>query len=527
MIGRFLTRRSSMLEATVVLAVASLVSRLFGLLRDRSLAAHFGAGDILDAYYAAFRVPDLVFNLLILGALSSAFIPIFTEYLKKRPRGEAWALVNSLINLGVIILAAILGFLAFSAPLWIKAVAPGFDGAKQALTSDMMRVMLFSPLIFGLSNLAGGILNSFRNFVAYAFAPVLYNLGIILGVIVLVPQMGAIGLAYGVVLGAILHLFIQVPGVIKLGWRYQLHLDFRHPAIRRMLILMVPRTMGLAVSQLGLLINTVIASTLAMGSIAVFNLADNLYSLPISLFGISFAVAAFPTLSEKYILGKLSAFRNSIIEIASKIVYFIVPTMVWYWLLRAQIVRLVLGAGKFSWEDTRFTISVLAFFTFGMLAAALIPFLARSFYAMQDTKTPFWASFLGVIINVVTALLLIPHLKVVGLALAVSVAATVNLAVLIFALSLRLKGINWGLVINKGTKIALAALASGLVGYGALRIGAFFVDTHTVLGLFLQTAFTLLICFLVYFVLTLGFKLPETQLVTKAFSKTLKFLHVI
>jgi len=527
MIGKLLTRRSSVLEATVVLAVASLVSRFFGLLRDRSLAAHFGAGNVLDAYYAAFRIPDLVFNLLILGALSSAFIPIFTEYLKKKSREEAWALVNTLINLMVIILAVVLAFLAYSAPLWIKVVAPGFDVAKQALTSDMMRVMLFSPLIFGLSNLAGGILNSFKNFIAYAFAPAFYNLGIILGVIVLAPHFGPIGLAYGVVLGAILHLFVQLPGVIKLGWRYRLHINFHHPAIKRMILLMVPRTLGLAASQLGILVNTIIASTLAVGSIAVFNLADNLYSLPISLVGISFAVAAFPTLSEKYVLGKVVELRDLIVKIASRIIYFIIPVMVWYWLLRAQIVRLVLGAGKFGWEDTRFTISVLAFFTFGMFAASLIPLLARSFYAMQDTRTPFWASLIGLVANVGAALLLIPHLKVVGLALAVSIGVSTNLVILVFALSVRLKGITWKPIVLKTLGVAFAAIISGLVGYGTLRLGALFAGTHTVMGLLAQTSFTLLVCFLVYFLLTLVLKLPESRLITGAFSKLFKLLHVV
>src|SRR3990167_4195530 len=171
MIHKLITRRSSIFEATLVLAVASLVSRVFGLIRDRTLFSHFGAGDVLDAYFAAFKVPDFIFNLLILGALSSAFIPIFTDYLKKEGKEEAWGVVNSLVNLGIVIVTSLLLLIAVFAPYLTKMVAPGFVGDKHEMVTNLMRVMLLSPFFFGLSNLAGGILNSFKNFLVYAIAP--------------------------------------------------------------------------------------------------------------------------------------------------------------------------------------------------------------------------------------------------------------------------------------------------------------------------------------------------------------------
>lgn len=515
MLHKLVTRRSSVLEATVVLAVASLISRLFGLIRDRTLAAHFGAGNILDAYFAAFKIPDLIFNLLILGALSSAFIPIFTDYLNRngKNRDEAWGIVNSLVNLGTIILAAILLLAAVLAPVLVHIVAPGFTPDKQGIVINLMRVMMLSPLFFGISNLAGGILNSFKNFWAYAFAPVLYNIGIIAGVIFLVPLYGYIGLAYGVVLGAFLHMLVQIPGVFAFGYRYRLHINLHHPALKKMAILMLPRTLGLAVSQLNVVINTVIASTLAVGSVAVFNLADNLQSLPISLFGISFAVAVFPTLAEKYSLQKIGEFREDFVQTLRQVIFLVVPTMMLYWLLRAQIVRLVLGAGMFGWEDTRFTVSVLAFFTFGMIAYSTIPLLARSFYALQDTRTPLLTSLAALAVNIIMALVLIRYLNVVGLAAALSISGLFNMTLLVWFLARRLKGLPWKQIAILLLKVGFISVVMGGVGYVMLRVASWIVDTHTFLGLFAQTMITLLVSVLVYLVLARFLKVPEVRII--------------
>jgi len=499
------------------LAVASLVSRLFGLIRDRTLAAHFGAGDVLDAYFAAFKIPDLIFNLLILGALSSAFIPIFTEYIQKNrgDKKEAWGLVNSLVNFGVIILTGILLLAAVFAPMLVHIIAPGFDADKQMMVINLMRVMLLAPMFFGFSNLAGGILNSFKNFLAYALAPIVYNVGIIIGVIYLVPLYGYIGLAYGVVLGAFMHMIIQLPGVFAFGYRYRLHINLKHPAIKRIAVLMLPRTLGIAVSQINIVINTILASTLAVGSVAVFNLADNLQSLPISMFGISFAVAVFPTLAEKYSLQKIDEFRDDFVQIFRQIIFLVIPTMVLYWLLRAQIVRLVLGAGAFSWEDTRFTVSVLAFFTFGMIAYALIPLLARSFYALQDTKTPLITGAIALVVNVSAALILIQYLNVVGLAAALSIAGLFNMTLLIIFLNKRLQGLPWKQISLMVAKVVISAVIMGGIGYIMLRVVNLVVTTHTFWGLLIQTFITAVVAIFAYLALTTIFKIPEVKVILK------------
>jgi len=387
----------------------------------------------------------------------------------------------------------------------------------------LMRVMLLSPLIFGLSNLVGGILNAYRNFLVYSLAPILYNLGIIFGAVFVVPFTGPIGLAYGVVLGALLHLFIQLPSVLLLGYRYRPYLNLRHPALRRLLILMFPRTLGLATGQLALLFNTIIASTLAVGSIAVLNLADNIYSLPVSIFGISLAIAAFPVLSEQAVKSNWAGFRQILWRSFRQISFFILPTMFFYWILRAQIVRLILGAGQFGWEDTRFTVSVLAFMTLGMIAHATVPLLARAFYARKDTATPFLVSLVALAANILIALMLIPYLKVVGLALAISLAALLHLGGLALLLNKRVRWLKWKelflLLWQAGTSSLLAAGGTYLM----LRVMDLIVNTHTVLGLLLQTMVSGLLFLLVYLTLMELLRVPEAGFIRQP----IKFLKSI
>ncbi|OGB73701.1 murein biosynthesis integral membrane protein MurJ [candidate division Kazan bacterium RIFCSPHIGHO2_01_FULL_44_14] len=523
MIKHLITRKSSVLEATAILAVASLVSRLFGVMRDSVIAARY-AGDISDAYLAAFVIPDFIFNLLILGALSSAFIPIFTEYLQKTgsDKEEAWGIVNSLVNLGVMLLAVILLAVAVFAPTLVHLVAPGFVTDKKEMVVVLMRVMLLSPLFFGFSNLAGGILNSFKNFFAYAIAPILYNLGIIAGAIYLVPKFGYIGLAYGVVGGACLHMLVQLPGVFAFGYRYRLHMNLRHPAIQRMAMLMIPRTIGIGVTQISTIINTAIASTLAGGAVSVFKWADNLQSLPIGIFGVSFAVAVFPTLAEKYSLKKIDEFKEDVVQVLRQVMFFIVPSMLLYWLLRAQIVRLVFGYGLFGWDYTRFTVSALAFFTFGMLGQSIIHLLARSFYALQDTKTPLLVSIGSLGLNVGLALILVQYLDVVGLAAAISISATVNAGLLLVILGRRLGGLPWRGLSEYLVKIIFAGFIMTGAGYLMLRVMNLIVTTHTVIGLFAQTVVTAGVAVLVYLAITRVLKIPEVSRILSPFRRLVR-----
>ncbi|MBU4375706.1 murein biosynthesis integral membrane protein MurJ, partial [Patescibacteria group bacterium] len=311
--------------AALLIALSSLISRLLGIFRDRILGGEFGLGDTLDIYYAAFRIPDLIFNLLVLGALSAGFIPIFTSLIKERGRNkEAWKLASNILNVLGISLIILSAIGAVFAPYLMKLVAPGFSPEKQALTAGLTRIMFLSPIFLGISSVLGGILQSFKRFFIYSLAPIMYNIGIIIGTLYFAPLWGIYGLAWGVALGALMHMMIQVPAAVSLGFKYILRVDFKNKETGKIGIMMIPRTMSLAISQINLLVITAVASTLSAGSLAVFNFANNLQSFPVGIFGISFAIAAFPTLSalsfdkKKLIKNFSNTFRQ--------ILFFIIPS---------------------------------------------------------------------------------------------------------------------------------------------------------------------------------------------------------
>lgn len=449
----------SVTTAALIVGAASLASRLVGVLRDRILASTFGAGDVLDAYYAAFRVPDFLYNLVILGALSAAFIPVFTEYLEKRDKHEAWRLAERVLSVVGAVMGGLCVILFFAAPVLIPFTVPGFDAAKTAMTVSLSRVMLISTFFLALSAVMGGVLQATRRFVAFALAPVFYNLGIIVGVVLLVPNIGEIGLAWGVVAGAALHLIVQASVARKIGLERIPLPSFRHEGVRRILGLMAPRTAGLAITQINLIVILAIASTLAVGSVAVFNLATNLQTLPIGIIAISFAVAAFPSLSRAASAKDRNEFRRVLGSTSRKIIFLILPATAAFLILRAQIVRLILGEGQFDWDDTIRTANVLGIMASSLLAQSLVPLLARAFYALQDTWTPLWIGLAAEGSNLVLALLLREPFGILGLATAFSVAAWVSVFLLWAWLRMKQGGLGTRGVWSSTLKTSIATLA--------------------------------------------------------------------
>ena len=284
--------RSAMLIATMGIA-----SRILGLFRDRMLAGKFGAGDTLDIYYAAFKIPDLIYGLLVLGALSAAFVPVFTSLISQERKKEAWRLARTMLSFGILLLSVVSVLLFLFAPILVKLIVFGYDAQKQAEIVELTRIMLLSPIILGMSGIIGGILNSFKKFFFYSLAPIFYNVGIIIGVLFLTEPFGVRGLAYGVILGATMHLVVQVPEVVRCGLRFIPLFDYKSKQLYRVLMLMIPRVMGIAMTQINLLVVTILASTLEPGSLAIFNFANNLQSVALGVYGISFAIASFPALS--------------------------------------------------------------------------------------------------------------------------------------------------------------------------------------------------------------------------------------
>ncbi len=486
---------NSITVAAALVALSSLFSRLLGIIRDRILAGRFGAGADLDIYYAAFRVPDLIYNLIVLGALSAGFVPIFTSLIKdfscrkedensKGENEEAWALANNILNIMFVGLIALSFFGIIFAPSLTRLLAPGFSADSQAATASLTRIMFLSPLFLGISGVLGGILQSFKRFLVYSIAPIFYNFGIIVGALYFSSRWGLYGLAWGVALGAFLHMAVQIPSVYILGFRYKLGIIWRDFNTNKILKMMVPRTMSLAISQINLIVITVIASGLSSGSLSVFNLANNLQSFPIGIFGISFAIAAFPSLSSAaFDKEKLTANFSQTIR---QILFFIVPATVLIIALRAQIIRVILGTGNFDWQDTVMTMNTLGFFVLSLFAQATIPLLIRVFYARQNSSIPFYLGLATVLVNIGLSFLFSKTLGVAGLALAFSIANILNFVLLWIWLYFSVGSLDIGNIVVSVLKFTASAIGAGLAAQIMKVVIWPFIDMTRFAGVFTQ-----------------------------------------
>ncbi len=531
MIKKLLNGQSKTItSAAIIIGAASLTSRFLGVIRDRILAGEFGAGDVLDTYYAAFRVPDLVFNLLVLGALSAGFIPIFTQYLQAEKKEKAWHLANEIINILLISLLIICAVFFIFAPQLMQLITPGFDPEKIKLTVALTRIMFLSPLLLGISSVFGGILQSFKRFLVYSLAPIFYNVGIIVGALVLVKFWGIYGLAWGVILGAFLHLLIQIPTSVYLGFRYKWIFSFKDEGLKKIFKIMVPRTLTLGITQINLVVITIIASTLAAGSLAIFNLANNLQIFPVGIFGISFAIAAFPTLSALALRQDRKEFIESFSNTAREILFFIIPASALLLVLRAQIVRVILGTGNFTWEDTVLTIEALGMFSVSLFAQALIPLLLRGFYAFQKATLPFIIGLFTIGANIIFSLALTRpfqlfgynfDLGVTGLALAFSLANILNFIILWLCLRMITKSLDEKRVLWSVLKISLATLIMAMVTqFMKFGIEPYF-GTQTFIGIFLQGLIAGLVGIAVFIVAGLALRSQEMYTFINAIKRKL------
>lgn len=516
----FRKRSSGITAAAVLIGIFSLFSRILGIVRDRILAGRFGAGDVLDAYYSAFRIPDLIYNLIVLGALSAGFIPIFSSLIKKmrhdgndffcsskKENKEAWNLVSNILNILVFSLLGLSLLGAIFAPSLISVIAPGFSDELKQTAVMMTRIMFLSPVFLGISSILGGVLQSFKNFLVFSIAPIFYNLGIICGAVFFVPVLGVSGLAWGVVFGAFMHMLVQIPSVKALGFSWKFIIDIYDKNLRKILAMMVPRTLSLAIAQINLLVITIIASTLDSGSLAVFNFANNLQSFPIGIFGISFAVAAFPTLAASAFDHKklISHFSHAL----RQILFFIIPSTVLLITLRAQIIRVVLGTGEFSWRDTILTMDTLGFFAISLFAQATIPLLVRVFYARENSKTPFYIGLIVVFVNVFLSLFLGKRMGVSGLALAFSLSSILNVMILWMWLYFEVGDLDQRRIVGSVIKFFIAALVSGFfIQVGKVLIWPF-IDMTRFWGVFVQGAVAGTIGLVVYFLLCYLLKSEE------------------
>ncbi|MCH7529684.1 murein biosynthesis integral membrane protein MurJ [Patescibacteria group bacterium] len=496
-------------EAAYLLGLFALFSQVLALIRDRLLASSFGAGSVLDVYYAAFRIPDVIF--VSVASLVSIYVLIpFLAEKSAISEDEERKFISTIFSAFALIILFISAVMFLFTPQLLGVIFPGL--VDSPLYSDLViltRILLLQPILLGISSLFGSITQTRQRFILYALSPLLYNLGIIGGILFLYPLFGIPGLGYGVVLGALLHLVIQLPFIIKTGFVPRFSFSINLSEVKKVVFLSLPRTLALSANQIALLFLISFASLMAVGSITVFNLSFNLQAVPLSIIAVSYSVAAFPTLARLFSNGEQKQFLEQMLVAARHILFWSTPAIALFVVLRAQIVRVVLGSGAFDWADTRLTAAVLALFAISLTAQGLNLLFIRGYYASGNTKKP-------LIINVISSILIVAFsylfiklfatfegwrfffeslLRVEDLAgteilmlpLGYSLAVIINAIVFWIAFQKDFKSFSFSLSTVFFQSLS-AAIVLGFVAYQFLEILDNVFDINTFWGIFLQGA---------------------------------------
>jgi putative peptidoglycan lipid II flippase len=497
-------------EAAYLLGLFALLSQALALGRDRLLAHFFGAGSVLDIYYAAFRIPDIIF--VSIASLVSIYvlIPFLAEKYNVSPKEERRFVSNifSAFSLGIISISAVTFIFV---PQLTKLFFPGL--AQSPLAPDLIlltRVLLLQPVFLGISNLFASITQTHQRFILYATSPLLYNIGIIAGILFFYQPFGLAGLGMGVVLGAILHLSIQLPYIIGSGFLPKFSFSINFSEVKKVLFLSLPRTLALSANQISILFLVGFASLMAEGSISVFNFSFNLQAVPLSIIGVSYSVAAFPTLARLYSNGNKKDFLDHVIIAARHIIFWSTPAIILFIVLRAQIVRVILGSGAFDWSDTRLTAAALALFAVSLVAQGLVLLFVRGYYAAGNTKKPLIVNLISAGLVAVFAFLLLklfsstPFLqyfiesllrvegisgtKVLMLPLGYSLALLINAGVFWIMFQKDFSTFSHSLS-RTFFQILTSSIIMGFAAYQALELLDNVFDLNTFWGIFLQGLF--------------------------------------
>jgi len=515
-------KQQTILSAAGVIMIAVFLSRVLGLLRDRLLAGIFSV-DELGVYFAAFRLPNFIFELLVLGALSTAFIPVFTNFLVKDDEKKAHRMAASILNLSLIATIILLLPLVIFTRQISYLLVPGFNEAERELMISFTRIMLIGQLVpLMVGNFVTGMLQSYQRFILPSLAPIAYNIGIIIGVLLFAQTLGLYAAVWGVVIGAALYLLIQLPLIIHLGYRHEWKLELDSRGVREVMHLMMPRTFGLAVSQIDTTVDLILASYLGSRSITIFHFAQHLQQLPIGLFGATFAQAALPTLSLEGAKKDLESFKKFLLASMHQILFLVLPASVILIVLRIPVVRLVFGAARFDWPATVYTGMTLSFFAVSIFAQSLVQLFARGFYALYDTRTPVIVGVLSVIINTSMSIILVSvlHLPVWALAISTSVASIVNAALLLILLYRKVNGFDLHLLLVPPLKMVLASIITGIFLYVPIKLlDRLVFDTTQVLNLLLLTGIAAFSGLSVYIFLAWFFDIEEVGTFFKLLQK--------
>ena len=509
----FAREQKNILSAASVITIASFISAVFGLLKTRLLLSHFASED-LAAYIIAMRLPDLIFQLLVVGALSAAFIPVFNKYFQKDSR-EAYHISSSVMNVVLIIFVA-LSTIIFLRAEWfndlITADTKKFTLAQIELAADLTRVMIFAQLLFAISSFLTSTIQAQKRFLIPALSPVAYNVGIILGINFLSPLMGIYSAAVGVAIGALLHLLLQVPLAFRLGFRYEPVIDLKHPGVKEMFHLMPPRILTLSVTQLEIFSSGYFATALGATSVVVLQIALQLIAAPIRMFSVPIGQASLPFLAKENTAGALEEFKATFLNSLNQILYLAFPAAILLLILRIPLVRLAYGSKEFPWATTLLTGKTVAILSLSLFAQGALHIVNRAFYALHNTKLPFLVSIIGVFFNILLSYFIVYvwHGGVTGLAISISISSILQFLLLMPILSQHIGGFSPQHLLIPPLKMIVATTITGIFLWIPMRLlDQFIFDTTRTANLLLLTGITSIIGMGVYVGLSYLLKIEE------------------
>ncbi len=522
-------QQSTILSAAAVVMIANVASALAGLVRQRLILSVFVGSQ--KAAYAAYTVsstlPDTVFQLIILGALSASFIPIFSQY-RRKSEEEAFQMTSAMMNvLMIIFLIASVVIFIFANPITRAVTGRGFTDEQVIISANLTRIMLGAQFFFAISNFFTGILQTYRRFVVPALAPIVYNLGILIGVFLFAGRFGIYSTGIGVVLGAFMHMAIQLPLVWKMGFRYRFNFHFRHPGIRTMFRLTPPRVITLGINQFQNLADDFFATSIVVGefaelSVSVITLAQQLMTLPIRFFGAPIAQAALPFFVTEAEKSDPTNFRDLILKSVHQVSFFVFPASVLLLILRIPVVRIVFGTNSFPWQTTVLTARTVGIIAVSIVAQSIVQVLIRAFYALKNTRTPFYITCVTVVLYVFLNWIFIFKMQigVVGMGISITITAFVEMFLFMIFLNRKIHGLLSKTFWLPQFKMAIAAFLMAVFLYLPFRIlDELVFNTSKTTELILLTITTSTIGMLVYIYFALLFDVSELYMIKSVMNK--------
>ncbi|ABO51600.1 integral membrane protein MviN [Desulforamulus reducens MI-1] len=507
-------------RATLVVAVINLLSRILGFVREQVIAYMFGATNVTDAYVVAFNIPNAVFAIVI-GALATVVVPVFSEYVAKGQREEAWRLFNTVITMVIIIFTIVTVVGIFAAPLLVKLTAPGLSSETAGLASRLTVIMLPILVFYGLSTVFQGLLNANQVFAIPALSVSVTNLTIIISALTLGSIYGIDGLAAGTVFGFVLAALMQLPKLKKVGFKFRFTMDWQHPGVRKVLYLVMPVAIGTSLNQIYLIIDRILASGLAEGSISALNYANRIILMPITFFVLAIGTAFYPTITTLAAQGKQQELADTVLRAIRMVILFALPAGVGLMVLATPVIKLLFEHGQFGARATEMTAIALFFYAIGLVGQAANIILTRAFYAQQDTRTPVKLMFVTVTVNLIFSLLLIGPLKHGGLALANSIASLINTVMLAWFLNKRIPGMWNASAVKFLCQTILATAIMAVVAWGVDSAARGVFASYGTLGLAIQVAAAISTGLLAFVLAVFLLRMEEVTMLT---GYTRKFL---